>query len=240
MMFHRQSLAPRLSSRAASARSRSSRALPSGSRVASSTRARIIRRSTHLQVDLLQSLGTDVRERNGTTVVRLLPRQHALATGHAVKVCAKDAIAFVSRLAPSNSRHPRAVSPSARALPPRSKHPISNLSIHRHPSPRVSRLASRLPRRRRRRPHPLLARGRRRRARRSSRSRTLDHHARRRARRRGGRAEFRRNRPPAREHRRRRARRRREHLRRRRVTSSPSSPSAERRPAGDRGEAAGV
>lgn len=36
---------------------------------------------------MLQSLVTDVRERNRAAIVRLLPREHALAAGHPVEVC---------------------------------------------------------------------------------------------------------------------------------------------------------
>jgi hypothetical protein len=53
---------------------------------------------THLQVDLLKSLVANVRERNSATVVRLLAREHALAAGHAVNVCAgKGRVQSVSR-----------------------------------------------------------------------------------------------------------------------------------------------
>lgn len=121
-------------------------------------RARYRRPLSYLKVDLLQSLGADVRERNRATVVRLLPGQHALAAGHTMEVCAMQHVRSVSiRLefvpptaARSRSTHPRAPKPRARfflhpSSPPTS-HRIIGIPLHTASVPPPSRVATSLAR----------------------------------------------------------------------------------------------
>lgn len=66
----------------------------SGSRVASPLRFA----GAHLQVRLLQNLRANVRERKLNRIIRLLPRQHALAPAHPVQVCARNQTRGQSRV----------------------------------------------------------------------------------------------------------------------------------------------